>query len=218
MITWTLTEIWEILFKLALAVVLSGMIGLERQHKQHPAGFRTHIMVCVGATLIMMISHYMTATGINADGARLGAQVVSGVGFLGAGMILRNGEAVKGLTSAATLWAVACVGLAIGIGFYVGGILTAVVILIVLKVFALLTKEKEETKSHQFSVRTENNAEVIAALFGALNTAGDEVKNITVEAEGEEAALSFSVGGKTDPAVLTGEFMKLSGVHSVEEV
>lgn len=121
--------------KLLLAALLSGFIGFEREHSHRPAGFRTHILVAVGSALVMMTSVYIFETyegRTNMDPARLGAQVISGIGFLGAGTILREGFSVKGLTTAASLWAVSCIGLAVGIGFYEGAIVATFVIYITL--------------------------------------------------------------------------------------
>jgi len=121
---------WEILLRLSLAVIAGGLIGLEREIHGRAAGFRTQILVCLGATLIMLISIYgFAASGIDEarwDPARLAAQVVSGIGFLGAGTILRDGPSIKGLTMAASLWVVAGIGLAIGSGFYLGAVITTV--------------------------------------------------------------------------------------------
>lgn len=109
-----------LVIKLVLAVILGGCIGLERGRKRRPAGFRTHILVCMGATMAMCISRYCIETlGITVDVSRLGAQVINGIGFLGAGtIIVTRRQEVKGLTTAAGLWACACMGLAVGAGFY----------------------------------------------------------------------------------------------------
>ena len=124
--------------RLILAVLFGGIIGLERGANRHPAGFRTHILVCVGATLAMMTNQYICQMYGTGDPARLGAQVITGVGFLGVGTILVTGRhKIKGLTTAAGLWASACLGLALGIGFYSGAVIAAVVIYISL---ALLPK------------------------------------------------------------------------------
>lgn len=125
----------DALFKLSLAAVFSGIIGYEREHSHRPAGFRTHILVSVGSALVMITSAYifeMYKLEANIDPARLGAQVISGIGFLGAGTILREGFSVKGLTTAASLWAVSCVGLAVGSGFYEGALVATIVIYITL--------------------------------------------------------------------------------------
>ena len=105
--------------RLILALLFGGIIGLERGSNRHPAGFRTHILVCVGAALAMMTNQFILQQFDTGDPARLGAQVITGVGFLGVGTILVTGRhKIKGLTTAAGLWASACLGLAIGIGFY----------------------------------------------------------------------------------------------------
>lgn len=118
----------EVAMKLLLAVLCGGVIGLERGRKGRPAGFRTHVLVCLGAALAMMTNEFIVLQHGGGDPTRMAAQVVSGIGFLGAGTILVTGrKQVKGLTTAASLWASACLGLAIGSGFYVaalaGGIL-----------------------------------------------------------------------------------------------
>lgn len=122
-------ELAEIFIKMALALVCGGVLGVERERKKRPAGFRTYMLVCVGATLAMMTNQYMYELYGTGDPARMGAQVISGIGFLGAGTIITTvHNRVKGLTTAAGLWAAASIGLAIGIGFYAGAILGTVVI------------------------------------------------------------------------------------------
>lgn len=128
-------SILSIAIRLGLAVVLGGLIGYERENTQRPAGFRTHILVCVGAALVMVTSEYIFDLYheiVNLDPARLGAQVISGIGFLGAGTIIRDGVNVKGLTTAASLWAVSCVGIAVGTGLYGGAVLATLIIYITL--------------------------------------------------------------------------------------
>ncbi len=114
----------SITVRLALSLLCGGVLGFERERKGRAAGFRTYMLVCMGATLVMLTNQYIhdyTGTG---DIARLGAQVISGIGFLGAGTIIVTGRNhIKGLTTAAGLWASACIGLAIGIGFYFGAII-----------------------------------------------------------------------------------------------
>jgi len=127
----------EALLRLALAGVFGGVVGFEREHSHRPAGFRTHILVAVGSALVMLTSSFIFEEykGLtNLDPARLGAQVISGIGFLGAGTILREGFSVKGLTTAASLWAVSCIGLAVGIGYYEGAIIATIFIIITLNI------------------------------------------------------------------------------------
>ncbi|MDM8212338.1 MgtC/SapB family protein [Enterococcus hirae] len=121
----------QIIVRLIAAVVLGGIIGFEREYKSHPAGLKTHILVCVGSAMIALIQEEITwqalhfATEypdfvgvIRSDQARLVAQVISGIGFLGAGTIILSKGAVRGLTTAASVWAVAALGIAIGMGYY----------------------------------------------------------------------------------------------------
>ena len=133
----------EIIFRLVLAIVISGLVGMEREQKNRPAGIRTHILVCVGATLIALIQDKISIEAldfaranpnlsqvIRADQTRLVAQVVSGVGFLGAGTIVITKRSILGLTTAATIWAVACLGIAVGMGYYSIAIFGTVAIMI----------------------------------------------------------------------------------------
>lgn len=124
---------WELLLRLVLACVFGGIIGYERQSRRKSAGLRTNVLVCLGACLIMILSQeiYQHVEGkTNADPARLAAQVVSGIGFLGAGAIMKEGLTVTGLTTAACLWVVAGVGLAVGGGFYSGAFITTALVLL----------------------------------------------------------------------------------------
>ena len=123
----------DAIVKIGLAALLSGIIGFEREHSHRPAGFRTHILVSVGSALVMLTSVYIAKEqGLTTDVTRMSAQVLSGIGFLGAGTILREGFSVKGLTTAASLWAVSCIGIAVGSGFIVGGLVATFVIYLTL--------------------------------------------------------------------------------------
>ena len=148
-------NIWSIIIRLVLSILIGGLIGLERAFKHRAAGLRTHILVCVGATVAMLTNEYINLVTGTGDGARLGAQVISGIGFLGAGTIMfTSRNQVKGLTTAAGLWACACLGLAIGVGFYT---LAIIAFIIVIGVFSLLPSiEKQMTiKSKRFNIHIE---------------------------------------------------------------
>lgn len=119
----------SIILRVFLAVFVGGILGLERERKNRPAGIRTYILVCLGSSLVMMTNQYVYLYFDSGDPVRMGAQVISGIGFLGAGTIMLTGrKQIKGITTAACLWAAACSGLAIGIGFYEGALLSALVI------------------------------------------------------------------------------------------
>lgn len=123
-------NVFSVAFRLLLAVLFGGAIGMERGASKHPAGFRTHILVCVGAALAMLTNQFIfESMPGNIDPSRMGAQVITGVGFLGVGTIMvTGGQKIKGLTTAAGLWASACIGLSIGIGFYSGAIIAGIMV------------------------------------------------------------------------------------------
>lgn len=119
----------ELILKLLLAVILGGLIGLDREIKGRPAGLRTHVLVCVGATLFTIISMSFVVT---SDPARIASGIVTGIGFLGAGAIFRSKDHVQGLTTAADLWVIAAVGIAVGIGYYTAAFAAIILVLLVL--------------------------------------------------------------------------------------
>lgn len=139
-------SIQELLARLLLAALLGSMIGFEREWKVRAAGLRTHMLVCLGSTLIMIVSAYGFAdvlkgsTNIELDPSRIAAQVVSGIGFLGAGTILMRNDIVRGLTTAASLWVVAGVGLAVGGGLYIAAAATTLIVLMILVVLRPIEK------------------------------------------------------------------------------
>ncbi len=130
----------EICLKLGLAVVLGGLIGLEREWSKHPAGLRTHMMVCLGSAAFMLIGFYATdimeGTAGVIDPTRMAAGIVTGIGFLGAGAIMKEGVNVSGLTTAASIWVVAGIGLCIGVDLYAAAFVTTLLALVILVVFS----------------------------------------------------------------------------------
>lgn len=133
------SNIWTIIIRILLALICAGCIGIERTRKRQAAGLRTHILVCLGAAVVMMLSQFLVLKNPDADAGRLGAQVISGIGFLGAGTILVTSKSrIKGLTTAAGLWAAACMGLAIGAGFYTLGIIASLAIVVILTILPKL--------------------------------------------------------------------------------
>jgi putative Mg2+ transporter-C (MgtC) family protein len=171
-----------IIVRLLIAGILGGIIGYEREHTNRPAGFRTHILVCVGSALVMVTSEFIFdryRLSANIDPARLGAQVISGIGFLGAGTIIRDGFNVRGLTTAASLWAVSCVGIAAGIGFYEGAIIATVLIfltLIFLKKIELRFAGKNSFKT--LFIESDNIPGQIGIVSCIFEKHGIEIKNI----------------------------------------
>ena len=131
--------IGQIIFRLILSAILAGVIGLEREYRHKPAGLRTNILVAVGSTLVMLTSIYAASISDGGDITRIASGVLTGIGFLGAGVIMRgrnknqeDEEIVQGITTAATIWMVAAIGLAVGLGFYSAAIIGTVIALVIL--------------------------------------------------------------------------------------
>lgn len=144
-------EVWPVLSQLLIVTVLSGLVGYERERLGRSAGMRTHMLVGIGSCLVMMTGVYMfDAFGEIVDPTRMAAQVVSGLGFLGGGAILRYGASVRGLTTAAGLWAVGLIGLAVGAGFVVGAAVSSILVLVVL---FILRKFEHSIKGNQEASR-----------------------------------------------------------------
>lgn len=124
----------EMILRLVGASVLGGLVGVQRERAEKPAGLRTHILVCLGSALITQVSIYPFEGQTHADPTRIAAGIIIGIGFLGAGTIIRQGSVVRGLTTAASVWVTAGVGMAIGLGFYIPAVTTAVLIVIILTI------------------------------------------------------------------------------------
>ena len=172
----------SILLRMVLSVICGGFIGLERTYKRHDAGFRTHILICIGACNTTLIGQYLSLVmGYYTDITRLGAQVIAGVGFIGAGaIIVTQREQVKGLTTAAGLWASAIVGLSLGAGFFEGGLYTTLLILIaelyLSKLEYYIFRHSKEMNLYLEYVDS-STLELILALF---RTKGITVQNMEV--------------------------------------
>ncbi len=161
-------ERYEVIIRFAFAVLVGGLIGYEREHHNRPAGFITHILVCVGAAITSMIQLHLVqdslklmlmypelANTFKVDTGRIIAQVISGVGFLGAGSIIHEKGSVKGLTTAATLWVVACIGIGVGLGYYFLSIVSAIGVYCVLVVL-----KRVKIKIQDKRVETDENSKI----------------------------------------------------------
>src|ERR1700723_4509325 len=154
----------EMLIRLVAAAALGSLIGFERERLLWAAGIRTHMLVCVGSCLIMIVSQYgfsniMTHQNVVLDPSRIAAQVVSGIGFLGAGAILARGEIVKGLTTAASIWTVAAIGLAVGGGLYFAAVVsTAAILAILAGVKPLEEMYRDRNQSCQLKIEVDNGS------------------------------------------------------------
>jgi putative Mg2+ transporter-C (MgtC) family protein len=183
----------ELLIRLSLACILGGLVGIERERTRHPAGFRTHILVCVGAALVMLCNMYIFEKYkgyANIDPARFGAQVISGIGFLGAGTILKEGATVKGLTTAASVWSVAWIGIAAGLGFYTGAVFATILVLVTLVVFSRVEgRICESRKSTQIKIKSVDRPGQIGRIGTELGKYNFQIEDITMEVSDETSVL-----------------------------
>ena len=183
-----------IAFRILLAIILSGIIGLERGLKNRPAGLRTYMLVCVGSCLIMMTNQYVNEVYGTGDPVRMGAQVVSGIGFLGAGtIVVTKRNQIRGLTTAAGLWASAAVGLALGIGFYEAAVIGGIAIFLVLTVM-----QSWDSRMHRNSRRADIYVELspavtLGSLMNQIRSLDFEVSNVQIDHDSvpEEEKRSF---------------------------
>jgi putative Mg2+ transporter-C (MgtC) family protein len=213
------------IFRLTLATVCGGLIGIERIRKRRPAGFRTHTLVCIGAALTMIISQYLSARGQTTDLARLGAQVINGIGFLGAGTIIVTGrQQVKGLTTAAGLWASACMGLAIGAGFYFGAIVGCLLIILTVSVLSILEVRIMSTARNMNIYIEYTDTNDIGAVIDAIKSMNVKIFDVEItrirSADGLPPCAIYSVRlpKKLRHADLMAVIATISGVQTVEEL
>lgn len=185
-------NIYEVILRIVLAIIIGGVVGFNREYENRPAGFRTHVLVCLGATIAALIQvqlgYYVideiaktpNLSGVlNVDTGRVICQVISGVGFLGAGTIIRTKASVKGLTTAASIWAVACVGIAVGMGFYTISILSGigiVIALVLLKRFEYRFINKLDVI--KFKIEYTDKTKVIKGINDTLEADEITIKNI----------------------------------------
>ncbi|MCT4564231.1 MAG: MgtC/SapB family protein [Maledivibacter sp.] len=213
----------DVLIRIILACLLGGLIGMERESINRPAGFRTHILVCMGSTLVMLtgiflFNNYKHLT--NLDPGRLGAQVISGIGFLGAGTILREGLTVKGLTTAASLWAVACIGLAMGSGFYLGAIVSTGFVFVILFFFSKF--EVYVSKRHNeinLKILTINKPGQIGKLGTELGKMNISIHNINLEPHNNEnltIIMILKVPRGIDQSDILSSLLSIEGIDNVE--
>ncbi|HXL04219.1 MAG TPA: MgtC/SapB family protein [Bacillota bacterium] len=212
----------EVVLRLIVATMFGGLIGLERESHKRPAGFRTHILVCIGSALAMIISQYafLEFSGKSGyDPGRIAAQVISGIGFLGAGTILREGATIKGLTTAASLWVVAGIGLAVGTGFYVSGAVTTGLVVVVLVVFDRFERRFMLSKRDTLFVQVSDRPGQLGAIASVLGRYGVSIKEVDMETvgKGHEAAihLSLEVPFSVPKDRLLDEIIEVDGVIHV---
>jgi putative Mg2+ transporter-C (MgtC) family protein len=193
---------WDALGRLAVAAALGGAIGFERELREREAGLRTHMLVCVGSALFTIVSAYgfreFLASGepvIRADPTRIAAQIVTGIGFLGAGAIIRYGLSIRGLTTAATLWVVAAIGIAAGAGYHSAALFTTVITLFSLwplRIFAHRLFERIRPEERELVVHL-RPATSLSALLSHLESAQARVESFQLEDEVDRRIVTLTL-------------------------
>jgi putative Mg2+ transporter-C (MgtC) family protein len=211
----------ELFARLAIAAVLGGALGIERELRDHEAGFRTHLLVSLGSAIFTVVSAYgfegflnSGSNAVRADPTRIAAQIVTGIGFLGAGAILRDGMNVRGLTTAANLWAVSAIGICCGAGYYYAAGIGAGIALFALwplRIAADYTIDRWRKESSRILLEVEPGA--IDGVLRAIAQGKRRIKRFDVEHEGERRRLIFELD-KVDAAFVA----QLSEIGGVLEV
>ena len=226
---------WEVCLRLGLAMICGGVIGVERGRKHRPAGFRTYILVCVGAALTMVLSAYIVAMYDtwkevapnlnNIDFARFGAQVINGIGFLGAGTIIITGKnQVKGMTTAAGLWASACMGLAVGAGFYIGACVGCIMIILTVTLFGKI-EYFITSRSRNITIYIEfDNTDNITDIVERIKSRGVRIFDVELTKASDSpskfssATLIMRLPKKLTHTGLIAEIAKVDSVKMIEEL
>ena len=216
----------SITLRLVLAMICGGIVGMEREYKRRSAGFRTHILICLGAAITMMTSqHLFLNMHYYLDMARMGGSVVAGIGFIGAGtIIVTQHQRIKGLTTAAGLWTVAIVGLALGAGFYEGGLFTTVLVLLAEMFFAKL-EYHTRTYAPEINLSIEYmNRGVLDQLLKLYRERDLKVLNMEIirstrsEAHNACAIFSLRMRKRSSAEELVREINQMDGILAVEEL
>lgn len=215
----------EVLARVILAGILGGAIGAEREIREREAGLRTHMLVAVGAALFTIVSAYAWTDfsfsqrgGITFDPTRIAAQIVTGIGFLGAGAIIRQGLSIRGLTTAASLWVVAAIGMASGAGYYSAALITTIVVLISLWPLRIVAYRMfERIRPGELRLEVElKGGESPSVLLDALETKGVAVRSFELEDVGDRRRIVLDVritDGRFE--TVTTELMRLDPVLGV---
>lgn len=208
---------WEATLRLLMAMALGGVIGWQRESAEKPAGFRTHILVCVGAALFTLISA-VGFFGSGADPARVASNIVVGIGFLGAGTIFRTGGTVQGLTTAASLWTVAAIGTAAGIGYYLGAAMATAIVMGVLTLFKVFeSRIPRHGLGHVIIVMADRPGQ-LGKIGTMLGTYGVNIEHVELSQRMDEK-VSLSMAVRVPPRVSRDELMvALGAVEGVDEV
>jgi putative Mg2+ transporter-C (MgtC) family protein len=188
-----------IILKLLLAIVLGGVIGVERQTREKPAGFRTNILICISSATMMILAQFFSSSGeVGASSSRVAAGVITGVGFLGAGTIIQSRGAIHGLTTASTIWAVAGLGLIIGGGYYVPAVIFTGLIVLTLVLFRRIEESFLRRAHRTYHLRIAARGDALEGLRKAAIETRLRIENLHLKKDDDSVSLSFTVSGPED--------------------
>ena len=213
----------SVFVRLALAVAFGGILGLERGRKHRPAGFRTYMIVCLSSALIMITDLYLVEFYGTGDPARLGAQVISGIGFLGAGSIMISNMRIKGITTAAGLWGSAGLGLAIGAGFYIGAFITGLFLLVILTIMSRIDARMNAMSRSMIVFAEFKSTEAFTSFVKEARkmncTLSDiEMKKSLLDGDYVGVNIAISLPKRRNHAEVIQQFGALKGVKYIEEL
>ena len=230
-------NIWSVMLRLVMAMAFGGLIGMERGKKRRAAGFRTYMLVCLGAALTMLLSQYESGmlagvwaetakeVGIRTDVSRFGAQVINGIGFLGAGTIIVTGrQEVKGLTTAAGLWASACMGLAIGAGFYECVLLAFLLIFLSIRLLPYLENFVVENARNMNIYVEFESLDDVGEIIGRIKAQDVQIYEVDIDHGREEklrdpsAVFSIRLNQKQMHTQVLAAISELETVRTIDEI
>ena len=194
----------QIIIRILVGAVLGAVVGYERERQDQPAGLRTHMILVIGATLAMVLSvnlgYLFARPGTPADPARLAAQVISGIGFLGAGAILRYGFTVKGLTTATSLWTMAIVGMAVGAGYYLVGVVTTALMLVVLALLNVIENRFVRTSVSRFiSIEASYHEGLVKSVRKIVQEFSDDLVSLNIQKHVKDKRLRIQIVARVSP-------------------
>ena len=216
-------DIWDIVLRIGASAVIGAVVGLQREYKRNSAGFRTHMLVAIGASIAMLTNEMLLrkfGAVSNMDVSRMASYVISGIGFLGAGSIIKERKGIRGLTTAAGLWVTACLGITAGAGFYWAALIGSAFVFIIIAVFKLiekkLFKQKRDVKLVVVCSETE-----LTQMLKVLGDIGAKVKEVNVEkledgCKQTDIRLSVAGSGKTETMVELSEKLSEYDISSIK--
>ena len=208
-----------LLVRLILVIILSGIIGYQREHWSKPAGFRTHILLGISGVLVAYIGYAFSNIDGNVDATRIAAQLLPGIGFIGAGTILREGKSIRGLTTAATLLTVTCIGICIGFGLYIPGIITTIITYLILSYSHFITGKYSDDSDLHLLIHTENPKKIINELKDLLNSNKIDIISLSINnSKKSSIELKCKSNSKLNKNTIISKIMVIDNIFEINDL